>query len=394
MRPEVRALFPGAGERVYLDTSARGLVPDPVRAAIERHVRMRQYEGGDKDVLWAGVERTRAAFARLIGAEPDEIAFTKNVSEGLNLFAASLPWEAGDNVVVCPELEHPNNIYLWFNLRARHGVEVREVPAVEGRMSVEAMREAMDERTRVVTLPSISFAPGFVTDVAAVAAAARAAGALTLVDAAQSIGAIDTDVGALGIDALAVATQKCMLGLYGTGFLYVRRAVAEDLVPVHVARYGIDLEGAHETAFAGGELRYRPGARRFDVGNYNYLGAEAAGAALDLLLDWGMADVEAHLRGLARRLADGLLDLGLPVVGGAAPPDRAHIVSVGTSGGGRHYSADDPAMNALHRHLLDDGIQHSVRSGVLRLSVGVFNDGDDIDRAVASAGRWVEEAAP
>ena len=395
MNPAVRQLFPGAEGRVYLDVSARGLIPTPVKDAIDAHLRVRMYEGGDKEDLWALVDTARARFAALIGAASEEIAITKNVSEGLNLFAVSLPWRVGDNVVVCPDVEHPNNIYLWYNLRRTRGVEVRTVAAREGHLPVDAMAEAMDERTRVVTLPSISFAPGFVTDVRGVADAARAVGALTLVDAAQSIGALTTDVGALGIDALAVATQKCMMSVYGFGFLYVRRSVADTLVPAHVARYGIDLGDAHETAFSDtGELRYREGALRFDVGNYNYLGAAAAGAALLLLEQWGMETVERHVRGLARRLAEGFLASGLPVAGGEPGPHLAHIVSVGTSGGGRHYSADDPAMNDLRAHLLADGIVHSIRSGVLRFSLGVHNDDADVDRTLASVADWRRGPTP
>jgi len=246
MNSEVRGLFPGASGQVYLDVSARGLMPEPVSAAVDRHIQTRMHYGGDKDELRAEVERTRHAFAGLINSSMNEIAITKNVSEGLNLFAASLPWEAGDNVLVCPELEHPNNIYLWFNLARSKGIEVRTIPADEGRIPVAAMGNALDERTRVVTMPSISFAPGFLTDVKSLALAAKQVGALTLVDAAQSIGAIDTNVRDLGIDALAVATQKCLLSLYGFGFLYVRREVAESIVPIHVARYGIDLGEAHD----------------------------------------------------------------------------------------------------------------------------------------------------
>ena len=126
------------------------------------------------------VDETRAAFARLIGAQPDEIAITKNVSEGLNLFAASLPWEAGDNVVVCPGLEHPNNIFLWYNLERIHGIEVRALVPEGGQMPTQAMADAMDERTRVVTFPTVSFAPGFITDVRALVEAAKRVGALTL----------------------------------------------------------------------------------------------------------------------------------------------------------------------------------------------------------------------
>ena len=391
MNPGVRALFPGAGPRAYFDIAARCLLPAPVRDAAVAHLETRMRKGGDKDELRAVVEDARSDFAALIGTDPEEIAITKNVSDGLNLFAASLPWRAGDNVVFCPELEHPNNIYLWYNLRRTRGVEVRPVAPVDGEVPVEAMAAAMDGRTRLVTVSSITFAPGFVTDMAAVASAARKVGALTLVDAAQSVGAVATDVRRLGVDALAVASQKCLLSFYGFGFLYVRRAVADGLIPGHVARYGIDLEDAHETAFSADELRYRPGALRFDVGNYNYLGAVAAGTALKLIRAWRVEAIEAHVRRMAERLAAGLADLGLPVVGGAASPRRAHIVTVGASGGGRHYTADDPAMNALHARLNDDGIRLAIRSGVLRFSVGVYNDESDVERVLASARAWCRD---
>ena len=390
MNSQVRDLFPGASGQVYLDVSARGLMPEPVSAAVDRHIHTRMHHGGDKDELRAEVERARHAFADLVNSSVNEIAITKNVSEGLNLFAASLPWEAGDNVLVCPELEHPNNIYLWFNLARSKGIEVRTIPADEGRMPVAAMGDALDERTRVVTMPSISFAPGFLTDVKSLALAAKQVGALTLVDAAQSIGAIDTDVRDLGIDALAVATQKCLFSLYGFGFLYVRREVAESLVPIHVARYGIDLGDAHETAFTEDELKYQPGALRFDLGNYNYLGATAAATALDLLAGWGMKNVEAHVCGLASELATGLLELGLPVAGGSPGSHLAHIVSVGESGGGRHYSADDPAMNSLYDHLVAAGIKLSIRSGVLRWTIGVYNQSVDIEHVIKAARSWIE----
>jgi cysteine desulfurase/selenocysteine lyase len=388
MNPDFRALFPGARHQVYLDVAARGLVPLPVQDVVAAYMDACVQGTSDKDRLREQVDETRAAFARLIGADADEIAITKNVSEGLNLFAASLVWNAGDNVVVCPELEHPNNIYLWYNLERRHGVEVRAVPPDGGRMPVRAMADAMDERTRVVTFPTISFAPGFITDARVLVEAARSAGALTLADGAQSIGALATDVHALGVDALAVSTQKCLLGLYGFGFLYVGRALADALTPIHVARYGMDLGGAHETAYADGEMVYQPGARRFDLGNYNYLGMTAARASLALLEDVGVDAIEAHVRGLAARLAGGLLELGLPVVGGTPGPELAHIVSVGAIGGGRHYTADDPDMNDLHQHLTGHGVRHSLRAGILRFSVGAYNDQADIDRVIELARVW------
>lgn len=388
MKPEIRSLFPGAQQQVYLNVAARGLVPTTVRDVVSAYLDDCVAGTSDKEALRREVEETRIAFASMIGSDADEIAITKNVSEGLNLFAASLSWKAGDNIVICPELEHPNNIYLWYNLEHLHGVEVRAIAPEDGHMPVAAMIEAMDERTRVVTFPTISFAPGFVTDVRSLVEGARAVGALTLADGAQSIGSFVTDVHALGVDALAVATQKCLMSLYGFGFLYVRREVAESLVPMHVARYGVDLPGEHETAYSEGRLTFLPGARRFDLGNYNYLGMSATRSALALIHDLGVAEVERHVRGLAAALAAGLLDLGLPVVGGAPGAHLAHIVSVGHVGGGRHYSADDPEINALHQYLVARGIVFSLRSGVLRFSFAAYNDESDVSRVLEAVRQW------
>ncbi len=387
---EIRALFPGVQGQVYLDVALRGLVPTPVAEAAQAHLRERVMGSGDKADFQGHVERARSRLASLLGASADEVAVTKNVSEGLNLFASSLPWERGDNVVICPEVEHPNNVFLWYNLRATRGIEVRAVPPTGGTIDVGSILEAIDRRTRVVTVPHVSFSPGFRTDVRAVSDGARARGALVLVDAAQSVGAIRTDVEDLGVDALAVATQKALLSLYGLGFLYVRSEVAEALRPSHVARYGMDLgTEAGETARSDGALPYAAGARRFDLGNFNYLGARAAATALDLLHEIGIGRVEEHVRGLAARLAEGLLRLGLPVVGGPPGQHLAHIVAVGRAGEGHHDTVDDPALADLYRHLTDGGVRLSVRKGVLRMSIGVYNDASDVDHVVELARQWV-----
>jgi len=385
----IRALFPGAVERPYFDIAARGLISTRVRDAVAAYMDERMAGGADKQSLWAVADEARTRFATLVGAHPDEIAIVKNVSEGLNLFAASLPWKATDNVVVCPQVEHPNNVFLWYNLRDRLGIEVREVAPEEGRVPVAAMAAAVDAHTRLITVPSVSFAPGFVTDVTGIVRAAEQHGALTLVDAAQSIGGVATDVRALGVSAATVATQKCLLSLYGLGFLYVRREVAETLTPALVGRYGVDLgEGAHETALGDGPLRFQPGARRFDLSNHNYLGATAAAASLALIEELGSEQIEAHTRSVATSLAHGLADLGLPVEGGADAPDRAHIVCVGHAGSARHYDAGDDRLDSVYRHLSERGARLSIRSGTLRFSVGVYNDLSDVDAVCG----WAREA--
>ena len=211
-----RSHFPGMQDCTYLDLGGRGLLSTEVRAAIEAHLDEAMRGRVDKDRLFATTEEARNRFAQLINAEPDEITYTKNISEGLNIVASSLDWKSGDNVIVCPQLEHPNNIYLWLNLQ-RFGVETRYVNHRDGYMPVDEMIAAIDERTRILTVSSVSFSPGFRTDIDKLGRACRERGVLFLVDGAQSVGVLHTDVKASNIDALAVSTQKGLLALYGMG---------------------------------------------------------------------------------------------------------------------------------------------------------------------------------
>jgi len=387
---DARALFPGTENQVYLNVSLNGLVPVPSRDAAARHLEERVMGRAVKEELHAQAERVRGEVARLLGAETGEIAITKNVTEGLNIFAAGVDWKPGDNVVLCPELEHPNNVFLWYNLRQTKGVEIREVPPEEGHIPVARMVDAMDGRTRMVSASHVTFSPGFIADIGKLAREAHSRGVLILVDAAQSAGCLQTDVKALGVDGLAMGTQKALLALYGLGFVYLEESVAEKLTPVFVGRYGMDLgPDAHETAIGTGDLTFKAGALRFELSNYSYMGLATVEPSLALIHAMGVDKIEAHVRGLASTLASGLWEMGLPVVGGAPGPHLAHIVAVGKSGGGRHYEADDPAMNRLYEHLRANDVSLSIRRGVLRMAVGVYNSRQEIDRVLELAGAWV-----
>jgi cysteine desulfurase/selenocysteine lyase len=219
--------------------------------------------------------------------------------------------------------------------------------------------------------------------------ACRSRDVFFLVDAAQSVGVLHTDMAECGVDGLAAATQKGLLGFYGMGFLYCSQNWAERLSPLYLARFGVDLgTDAHETAMDPDRLSLRSGARRFDLGNYNYLAATAADVSLEMLMDIGTRAIEPYVRTLARTLAHGLAGLGLPVCGGKSSSDRAHIVAVGETGGGRHYTAEDPAMNDLYRYLTERRVKLSIRRGVLRFSLHLYNNEYDVDQVVQLTHEW------
>ena len=387
---EIRRSFPGALEAPYLNVASRGILSSEAVAAVQALLAEHQGGGARKEDWKALGERTRGRFATLIGARPEEIAFTTNTGHGLNIVASGLPWQDGDNVVLCPALEHPNNIYAWLNLRS-HGVEVRPVAAKDNAFDDEAMLAAIDGRTRVVAVALVSFTPGYRTILTRLAEACRQRGAMLVVDAVQACGAVQTDVEALGIDALATATTKGLLGLYGFGFLYVRQSWIDRLEPAHLARFSVDQGDAHESEMGSLEYRLLPDARRFEVGHYNWPGVAAADASLAQILAVGPARIEEHALRLAARLRDGLASLDLPVC--VAPKGaETHIVTVGAMGGGA-YDTEDPRLNALARHLAARGVQFSVRRGLLRFATHMYNNDEDIDRVLALAAETAVAAA-
>lgn len=390
--PSMAEQFPGAEGVTYLDTAARSLLPLAAKKAVEQHLQDRLLGRADKASMFAAVEEVRGRFADLINAEADDIAITKNVSEGLNIIATAFPWEAGDNVVLCFDLEHPNNVYPWLNLRDRAGIEIKAVPGRDGHISADALIDAIDDRTRVVSLSTVSFSPGFRTDVEPVGKACREGGVFLLADGAQSVGVLHTDVEQLGLDGLAVSTQKGLLGLYGLGFLFCSRTWAERLRPASLARFGVDLGEAHEAAKGGESYSLMAGARRFDLGNYNYPAAMACVRSMDIIASVGTKAVETHVTGLAHGLAQGLLDLGLSVAGGEPGPHIGSIVSVGEFGSGGHDTTDDSRIDSLHRHLTEHGVRLSVRQGMLRMAFHLYNTEDDMCCVLELASQWARTA--
>jgi cysteine desulfurase/selenocysteine lyase len=385
-----RGEFPGTRKWIYFETSAWGLVPAAARDAMNRCVDLQVGGDFDKDAMGETIERVCARFATLIGAGREEIAVVKNVSEGANAIAASILWRAGDNAVICADVDHPNCIYALYNMRDRYGIEVRAIPAVDYRMPVDAIIAAIDERTRLVMAPSVPFSTGLRTDISTLGAACRERGVLFMVDGAQSVGALDMDVNAGHIDALVVASSKYLCGPHGFGFLYVRRAWAEKMQPAYLARYSIDLGGVHEGDAGGERYKLKDGAERFDIGSYNYAAAHAVEVSLDLLLACGTRTIEQHVLALAHRFAREIKALGLPLLAGDAGPHLSQVVIVGGRGG-RYDNAQ--ALQSLYDHLLANRVKLSQRRGRLRFSFHLYNTVQEVDQVIELVRAWAKRQA-
>jgi cysteine desulfurase/selenocysteine lyase len=386
--PSLRAQFPGAANAIYFDTASRGLAPASAKAAVDAQIDRHVLGTVEKQSMFDLIERVRNRYASLLRAQPDEIAFTKNVSEGLNMAAAALPWRAGDNVVLCPELEHPSNVYPWLHLKNRAGIEIRAVPSRNGHMPVDDMIAAINSRTRVVTCSYVTFAPGLRTDIERLADICAKRDVMLLVDGAQGIGILDIDMGKVPIAAMSVSTQKGLMALYGMGFLYVRKEWAERLDPPFLSRFSVDLGSAHEATGGGDNYALMPGARRFEVGNYNYMGAAAVEPGLDIVSQATTPAIEQHVLRLSERMIRGLQEVGLPVFAPEPGPHRGHIVAIGDSIGAQHDSTDDPLMRSLYKALSENGVRLTIRRGILRVSMHLYNTEEDVDAFLDIVRNW------
>jgi cysteine desulfurase/selenocysteine lyase len=313
-------------------------------------------------------EAVRAGFARLVGARPEEIAFVKNTSEGLSLVAAGLDWRAGDNVIAV-DGEYPSNVYPWFGLR-RWGVETRLVRPVHGRVRNEDVQALVDERTRVVAVSFVDWNSGARTDLRPIGEFCRRRGILFCVDGIQGVGAIPLDVEREHIDCLAVGGHKWLLAPEGCGCLFISRRVVDGLQSV--------LHGWKSVRDADVYLPYhfdpRPDAAKFEPGSPSVLGTYALGAAIALLLEIGVDQIERRLYELTDRLAAGLRRRGAELVSPWGENERSGIAVF--------RRGDDPQR--LWAELTQRRFVVRVRSGGIRVAPHFYNNEDDIDRLLAA----------
>jgi len=364
-----RKLFPIADRRVHLNHAGVSPVSRRVAAVVEEFIEhATTLEPGAHPRWEARAESVRDAFARLVGAHADEIAFVKNTSEGLSLVAAGLDWRAGDNVLAV-DGEYPSNVYPWFALR-RCGVATRMIPKTPGEVRVDDIAALADARTRLVALSFVDWSHGGRADLAAIGAFCRERGILLCVDGIQGVGAVPLDVEACGIDFLAVGGHKWLLAPEGCGCLYVARRVESRLQSV--------LHGWKSVTNAETYLPYhfdpRPDAAKFEPGSPSVLGTVALGAAIDLLLEVGPTAIEQRLYALNDRFAAGLRARGAAIISPWEPTRRSGILVFRPAG--------DP--DVIAGQLRDAGFTVRARGGGVRLAPHFYIDEEDVDRFLAT----------
>ena len=362
----LRREFPVTERMLYLDAAHQTPLARRVRAAFDSFYAEGLEYGGPKPLWLERVQAVRAQVAALIGAEPGEIAFTKNTSEGLNIAANAIPFAAGDNVLMI-EGDHPNNTYAFLNLR-RKGVQVRFLPLSGERVDAATFADHVDARTRAISISHVTFHSGHRFDVESIGRLARDRHLHLVVDAMQSIGVLPVDVAKIGAAMIAFGCHKGLYVPQGLGVLYVRKDLTE-LQPTYLATAGLADPPADLIARAD-NMALRADAGRFEIGNYNIPNIHALAASLAMIEALGVDAISNHLLDLGDHLIKRLDGMGIRLVGPRQRANRSHIYVLDLPGEGwADYLASQEVRVSPER----DGI---------RVSFGVFNTVEDIDRLV------------
>ncbi|WP_040320009.1 aminotransferase class V-fold PLP-dependent enzyme [Aeromicrobium marinum] len=283
----VRADTPACADQVFLDSAGSSLPPRQVVDTVVGHLRREAEVGGYR----AATERAEdlaalpLALARVVGGEAGTIALTDSATRAWAQFVSAVPLERGDRVLITGVEYASNAIMLLQRVRAA-GISVEVVPSdAAGRVDLEALDAMIDDRVRLVSLVHVPSTSGIVNPVREVVDLAHRHGALVVLDACQSVGQIDVDVQALGVDALSATGRKWLRAPRGTGFLYVRPGLASTLEPAVVDLHGGTWTGADAYELAAD-------ATRFQLWEGDVAGRLGLGVAAELLLRLGPAEVE------------------------------------------------------------------------------------------------------
>lgn len=360
----VRRDFPVTERLAYLNSAGAGPVSRAAMEAATEFYRETLEAGDRRWFSWLERrERARATVARLINAEPEEIAFTTNTSTGMNLIVDAL--EGRGEVVSC-ELEFPVSTIPWMH----RGVRVHLLKAREGRLAVEDLDRTLDGgRAGVICLSHVQYSNGFRAPLAEIGE--RKGSRAFVVNAAQSAGVFQIDVKRMKIDALCSTGHKWMLAGYGSGFVYLSRALLEETRPRAIGW----LSAENPFEMRNDEFRVRAdAAARAEMGCPHFAGIFSLGAAAEYLLRTGTDEIERRALALNRLLTERLAASGWPVL---SPTGDEAARSAETLVG-----ADDPARVA--RHLSQRGVAVTQKPEGIRVATHFFNDEDDIARLLAA----------
>jgi selenocysteine lyase/cysteine desulfurase len=364
---KIREQFPVTKSKVFLNHAAQSPLPKPVADAIRKCID--DFSNfGETSAEW--LDCGKPLFAKLIGAKPEEIALVENTSVGLNIAANALHYTKGSKIVTT-DLEYPSVVYPW--LRKSLGVKVHYVKNVDGKISLEDIEKAVDDKTVALAVSHVEYVNGFRHDLRALSEIAHKHGACLIVDAIQSAGTMPIDVKRDDVDFLATACYKWLLSPPGAGYLYVKKELIEKVEPSFVGWASVKPQVFETVDFWDiWKLNLSETASRFEVGSpsiVNFLGAKEA---IRMLLSFGIENVQKRILELTEYLIKAVEAFGLKLQTPKEAQYRSGIVN---------FKIDKPKEKA--ENLKQKGIIVSARANGIRVSPHFYNTEEEIDQLIS-----------
>jgi len=379
---EIKTDFPILNDIIYMDSASTSLTPEPVINVVLKYYREYNANVGRgvhrlSQVVSQKYKDAHRKVADFIGANEEEVIFTKNTTEAINTVANGLKWKAGDKVVTTL-LEHHSNFLPWLRLKSFE-VELDIVkPDKNGVFNISDFKEVIDNKTRLVAVTHISNVLGTITPIEEISAICKKKNALLLVDGAQSVPHIHVDVRKLGCNFLCFSGHK-MLGPTGTGILWMKEDFLDRLEPLSFGGGMID-----NVSLNGYELT--KGYERFEGGTPNIAGVIGFGRAIDYLKKIDMNKIKDHEVKLTERLLGGLLEIGrVEIYGSLNLKERIGVVSFNIKNLNSHDVALmlDTSSNIMVRsghHCCMPLMKYfGLKEGVVRVSFYLYNTEEEVD---------------
>lgn len=365
--------FPVVKDKIFLAHGGDCPLPRRVAEAVAQYARTATNGDQEKFVYPKILSDGRALAGELLGCKPEEVAFVGPTSLALSFIASGLKFRKGDNVLIYFD-DYPSNVYPWMAL-ADQGLEVRLMNTRGlGLIRPQDVSGQVDEHTRLVALASCHFISGYRLDIDSISGFLRERGIFFCLDAIQTVGAFP--LSADRVDMLAADAHKWLLGPCGAGLMFVRQSIQESLSP--------PIYGWHNVRcpefVAQEQLVLRSGAARYEAGTHNLLGLVGLVAAMEMLLEVGVANIAAELLRKRAWLVPALQAKGCQVLHADAPPQNCSGITA--------FFHPDKDPVALHQKLLNAQIITSLRTDrkgqkYIRLSPHFYNTDEELRRVLS-----------
>lgn len=372
MNPEIRELFPATRKYAYLNSAAVAPVLRTAVEAVYQQLRDASENGSANFTDWVATKsRAREIIAAMLKVRPEQIAFTRNTSDGLASVANGLKWNTGDNIVSFAK-EFPANFYCWRRIRDVFGAEVRLCPERNGRIETDEFISLIDANTKVVAISAVQFASGFRADLERIGREARKVDALFVVDIIQALGTMPFDLEAQFVDVAAGASHKWLCSPEGCGILYLSDRARARIEPTLVGWISVE-DGWN---FEDREQPFRPNALAWESGT----GAASLFYGLErsakLLFETGAERIENYLEELTDYLCELLAGKNYEIVSSRAKGEKSQIVCLEPTG--------DLTSVDIAKRLESENIIVSPRGSRVRIAPHFFNNREDIERLAES----------